>query len=64
MTGEPADVLDRLEAAITRLADPNAPLEELVSAHELAVKLLDEAEEELNALRTRVADLSRQLTAP
>ena len=63
MKAEAADVLDRLEQAIARLADPNAPLDELVSAHELAVKLLDQAEEELKALRTRVEDLSRQLTA-
>lgn len=62
MTGEPADLIDRLERAIGRLADPNAPLDELVSAHELAVKLLAEAEEEMKALRTRVEDLSRQLS--
>ena len=61
MSPEPADVLDRLERAIARLADPNAPLEELVSAHRLALDLLDRAEEELKALRTRVEDLSRQL---
>ncbi|TMC12062.1 MAG: exodeoxyribonuclease VII small subunit [Chloroflexi bacterium] len=61
MSAEPADVLDRLERAIARLSDPNAPLEELVSAHGLALKLLDQAEEELKDLRTRVEDLSRQL---
>jgi exodeoxyribonuclease VII small subunit len=59
---EPADVLDRLEHAIARLADPTAPLDELVSAHELAVKLLDQAEEELSLLRARVEDVTRQLT--
>jgi exodeoxyribonuclease VII small subunit len=62
VTAPPPDVLDRLEQAIARLAAPNAPLDELVSAHELAVELLDQAEEELKALRTRVEDLSRQLT--
>jgi len=61
VSAQPADVLDRLERAISRLSDPNAPLEELVSAHALALELLDQAEEELKALRTRVEDLSRQL---
>ena len=61
MSAQPADVLDLLERAISRLSDPNAPLEELVSAHALALELLDQAEEELKALRTRVEDLSRQL---
>ena len=64
MTQEPPDVLDRLERAIARLSDPNAPLDELVSAHQLAVKLLDQADEELRALRARVEDLTRQLQAP
>ena len=64
MSAEPADLIDRLERAIGRLADPNAPLDELVSAHELAVKLLSEAEDELKALRARVEELSRQLTTP
>lgn len=63
MSAEPPDVFDRLERAIARLADPNAPLDELVSAHQLAVKLLDQADEELNALRTRVEELTRQLHA-
>ena len=63
MSREPADVLDRLELAIARLSDPAAPLDELVSAHELALKLLGQAEQELQALRTRIEDLSRQLQA-
>ena len=63
MSAEPADLIDRLERAIGRLADPNAPLDELVSAHELAVRLLAEAEDELKALRGRVEDLTRQLSA-
>lgn len=64
MSRDPADVLDRLELAIGRLSDPAAPLDELVSAHALALQLLDQAEEELRALRTRIEDLSRQLQAP
>jgi exodeoxyribonuclease VII small subunit len=55
------DVLDRLEKAIARLADGTAPLEELVAAHEQALKLLAEAEAELQTLRARSDDLSRQL---
>jgi exodeoxyribonuclease VII small subunit len=56
------DVLDRLEKAIGRLADGSAPLEELVAAHEEALKLLDEADAELKALRTRADELSGSLT--
>jgi exodeoxyribonuclease VII small subunit len=55
------DVFDRLEKAIARLADGTAPLEELVAAHEQALKLLAEAEAELQTLRARSDDLSRQL---
>ena len=64
MSGRPADVLDRLEQAIGRLRDPSAPLDELVSAHELALQLLDEADLELQALRTRIDDVTRQLQTP
>ena len=63
MSAKAPDVLDRLERAIARLSDPNAPLDELVRAHQLAVELLDQAEEELKALRARVEDLTRQLQA-
>ena len=55
------DVLDRLESAIGRLADGTAPLDELVAAHAEALKLLDEAEAELKALRERADDLSRSI---
>jgi exodeoxyribonuclease VII small subunit len=55
------DVFDRLEKAIARLADGTAPLEELVAAHEQALKLLAEAEAELQTLRAQSDDLSRQL---
>lgn len=63
MSRRPADVLDRLEQAIGRLSDPAAPLDELVSAHELAIELLDQADKELQAMRTRIEDLTRQLRA-
>ena len=55
------DVLDRLEQTIGRLADGSAPLDELVAAHERAVKLLAEAEAELQGLRERSEELTRQL---
>ena len=41
--GGSGDVLDRLEETIGRLADGSAPLDELVAAHERALKLLAEA---------------------
>lgn len=63
MTERASDVLDRLEKAIGRLADGTAPLEELVSAHEEASALLDEAEAELKALRERAGELSRSMGA-
>jgi exodeoxyribonuclease VII small subunit len=55
------DVLDRLEETIGRLADGSAPLDELVAAHERAVKLLAEAEAELQSLRQRSEELGRLL---
>lgn len=48
------ELLDRLEKAITRLADGRAPLEELVSAHEEAHRLADQAEAELGRLAERL----------
>ena len=57
------DVLDRLEKAIGRLADGTAPLEELVKAHEEALKLLAEAEAELKTLRERADELSGSMGA-
>ena len=61
MTADAGDVLDRLEETIGRLADGTAPLDELVAAHERAVKLLAQAETELTALRDREEELGRQL---
>ena len=55
--GGSGDVLDRLEETIGRLADGSAPLDELVAAHERAVKLLAEAEAELQALRDQAEEL-------
>jgi exodeoxyribonuclease VII small subunit len=61
MSETATDVLDRLEKAIGRLADGTAPLEELVAAHEEALKLLDEADNELIALRQQAEQLSRSI---
>jgi exodeoxyribonuclease VII small subunit len=58
LSAQDTDVLDRLEKAIGRLADGTAPLEELVAAHEEALKLLDEAEAELKGLRAKAEELS------
>jgi exodeoxyribonuclease VII small subunit len=57
------DVLERLEKAIGRLADGDAPLEELVAAHQEALKLLDEAEAELQALRARADHLHQSMSS-
>jgi exodeoxyribonuclease VII small subunit len=63
MSESAADVLDRLEKAIGRLADGTAPLEELVKAHEEALKLLAEAEAELKTLRERADELGGSMGA-
>jgi exodeoxyribonuclease VII small subunit len=53
--------MERLEAVIARLADGGASLEELVAAHQEALRLIDEAESELARLRERVAELSEYM---
>ena len=63
MTAPVSDVLARLEKAVERLADGGAPLDELVAAHQDALKLLDEAEAELAALRARAAEATEALKA-
>ena len=62
MTDRTEDVLDRLEKTIARLANGSAPLDELVAAHRTALQLLEEAEEELAAIRSKADDLTRSLT--
>jgi exodeoxyribonuclease VII small subunit len=54
------ELLADLENAIAKLADGTAPLEDLVRAHEVAVKLLGETESRLAELRAR-ADLTAKL---
>lgn len=61
MTDAKRDVLDRLERTIGRLADTNAPLDDLVAAHEEALKLLAAAEAELEELRRRAGALAQTI---
>jgi exodeoxyribonuclease VII small subunit len=56
------ETLARLEKTIAQLADGTAPLDELVAAHQRAAGLLSEAEERLEAVKTRAERLARQLT--
>ncbi|MBJ7603555.1 MAG: exodeoxyribonuclease VII small subunit [Candidatus Dormibacteraeota bacterium] len=45
-------LLDRLEAALQRLNDPRAPVQQIVADYELAERLLREAEVRLEQART------------
>lgn len=63
MTVGAVDVMERLESAIERLSDGAAPLEELVAAHQEALKLLDEAEADLARLRERASEVTEALKA-
>ncbi|HEY8641548.1 MAG TPA: exodeoxyribonuclease VII small subunit [Candidatus Dormibacteraeota bacterium] len=47
-------LLERLETVIAKLADGSGPLDELVSAHEEATRLVDEAQ-------ARLRDLMKEL---
>jgi exodeoxyribonuclease VII small subunit len=51
------DLLDQLEAALQRLADPAAPLDQAVSDYERAGRLLGAAEARMEAAARRVAEL-------
>jgi exodeoxyribonuclease VII small subunit len=56
------ETLAKLEQTIALLADGSAPLDELVAAHQRAANLLSNAQESLEALKTRAELLARQLT--
>jgi exodeoxyribonuclease VII small subunit len=56
------EALAHLETTIAQLADGTAPLDQLVAAHQRAAGLLAEAEERLEALKTRAELLARSLT--
>jgi len=45
-------LLDRLEAALQRLNDPRAPVQQIVADYELAERLLRDAEDRLEQART------------
>jgi exodeoxyribonuclease VII small subunit len=56
------ELLADLESAIATLADGTAPLEDLVRAHELAVKLLAETQSRLAVLRARADETAKLLS--
>ena len=56
------ELLADLESAIAKLADGTAPLEDLVRAHELAVKLLAETQSRLAELRARADETAKLLS--
>ena len=66
MTGRPVEtfeeVLTTLEKTIAELAGGTAPLEELVAAHQRAVRLLAEAQSSLDELKARADEIGRKLT--
>jgi exodeoxyribonuclease VII small subunit len=68
LTGRPVetfdDVLTTLEKTIAELAGGTAPLEELVAAHQRALRLLAEAQSSLDKLKARGDDITRKLNNP
>ena len=54
--------LAELEKTIAELSVGTAPLEELVAAHQRAVRLLAEAQASLDGLKARADEISRKLT--
>ena len=56
------DLLATLEATIAELAGGTAPLEELVSAHQRAVRILAEAQARLDELKARADQIARSIS--
>jgi exodeoxyribonuclease VII small subunit len=56
------DLLAGLERTIAELSAGTAPLEELVAAHQRAVRLLAEAQVSLDELKARADEIARKLT--
>jgi len=56
------DILDDLETTMGKLADGTAPLDDLVAAHQRAVRLLADAQARLAELRARADETSKLLT--
>ena len=55
------DMLATLEKTITELASGTAPLEELVAAHQRAVRILAEAQSRLDELKARAEQIGQSL---
>jgi exodeoxyribonuclease VII small subunit len=55
------DLLTSLEKTIAELASGTAPLEQLVAAHQRAVRILAEAQSRLDELKARAEELSRSI---
>jgi exodeoxyribonuclease VII small subunit len=58
------ELLAGLEKTIAELSVGTAPLEELVTAHQRAVRLLAEAQASLDELKARADEIARKLTNP
>ena len=58
------DLLATLEKTIAELASGTAPLEELVAAHQRAVRILAEAQSRLDDLKVRADQISQSLNNP
>lgn len=56
------DLLTSLEKTIAELASGTAPLEELVAAHQRAVRILAEAQSRLDELKARADVLSKSIS--
>jgi len=56
------DLLADLETTMGKLADGTAPLQDLVAAHQRAVRLLANAQARLAELRARADETSKLLT--
>lgn len=55
------ELLFKLEATIALLAGGTAPLDELVAAHERAVRLLEQAHARLTQLQEQAANTAQSL---
>ncbi len=56
------DLLTSLEKTIAQLASGTAPLEELVAAHQRALRILVEAQSRLDELKARADELSKSIS--
>jgi exodeoxyribonuclease VII small subunit len=55
------EVLTTLEKTIAELSSGTAPLDELVAAHQRALRLLAEAQSSLDDLKARADEIARKL---